>query len=170
MARASICSKAINEDLSGVTFTFTDGETKTLNLSDLAPEIVTKLALHGLAQKGGDSYSGAKAEELDIAKAKLDNVLSALRESRWSTVRAGGPVATDLARAIANVTGRTLAEVVEALSEVDASTKAKFKKTPEVARELYRMAQEKAEEELRKAQEGQGDSGPGLAAIFGKGA
>ena len=167
MARASICSKSINEDLSGVTFTFTDGETKSLNLSELSPEMVTQLALHGIAQKGGDSYSGAKADELDVAKAKLDNVFSALRDNRWSTVRAGGPVATDLARAISNVTGRGLAEVIEALAEVDASTKAKFKKMPEVARELYRMAQEKAEEELRKAQEGQEDSGPGLAAIFG---
>jgi ribosomal protein L12E/L44/L45/RPP1/RPP2 len=166
MAKASICTKSVNDDQSGVVFTFIDGEVKTINLSELTPEMVTKAALHGLGQKGVDSYSGVKPEDLDVAKAKLENVLSALRDNRWTVARAGGAVTTDLARAISNVTGRSLAEVIEALVEVDSATKAQFKRLPEVAQELYRMAQEKAEEELKKAREEQAN-GPGLSAIFG---
>lgn len=175
MSRVQICNKTIPEDNSGVTFTFADGTTETINLADLAPEMITQLALHGIAQKGGDSYSGIKGEDIDIAKAKLHTVADNLRNGIWRAQRegSGGPVATDLARAIANVTGRDLGEVIETLSEVDSATKKKMRGLPEVAQELFRIAQEKAQKALERAQAQEGTgagAGGSLADLFGRNA
>jgi hypothetical protein len=93
----------------------------TISLSDLSPEIVTRLALHGLSQKIGDSYAGAAAEPnpTKYSFEQIEDVIGQLKRGEWRVTAAGGPKATLLAKAIARVTGRDLDDVVEMLEGLD---------------------------------------------------
>lgn len=108
----------------GVAFTFPDGHVETIRLSELPREMVERLAVHGLSQKGGDSYASAGNEDNPLAAAKewLAATLKDLRAGAWRVTTAGGFRATMLAKALARVTGRTVEEaqsVVDVNSDLD---------------------------------------------------
>lgn len=145
---AKIAVKEVSDQ--GVKFAFTDGVIVEQILSDLPDSIVRQLALHGLSQKGGDSYSGA--DSVEEARGLLQKVLENLKNGNWSAARAageGGKV-TDLARALAEVTGKDLGEVVTKLDEMSKADKMARRKHPAVAAVIARLANERA---LKKAQE-----------------
>ncbi len=171
--------KSIDVEAQRVSFVFGEGEaaeTVVASLSDLPQEIIVQLALHGLSQKGGDSYAGAKAAtaELDIepeawAKGQVESVLEQLRAGNWA-VRTGGGGAqvTDLARAIAEATGEAVESCVERVAESDKETKAALRKHPEIAPILARMRRERAEaKEAQLAKAAENAEGPSLRESLG---
>lgn len=150
---AKIAVKAVQDN--GVEWGFTDGEVVSVTLDQFSPEIVKQLALHGLSQKGGDAYSGAKDPE--EARGLLLKVVERLEQNEWRAAREAGSggkgKVSDLARALAEVTGKDLSEVIEKLDEMDKAQKATRRKHPAVAAVLARLAAERAAAKAEKAEE-----------------
>ena len=138
MARTSICKKTTsfneeNPSTSSVTFTFISGEPLSASLSQFTPSIVTQLALHGLSQKVGDSYSG----ESDVAAARFsaNKVLENLIAGNFGATRGEGKIG-DLAQALMNLTGKSKEEVLEALDSMSKEDKLALRRDARVKKEL----------------------------------
>lgn len=84
----------------GVEFTFADGEKLVAKLSEFSKEIVEQLAVHGLAQKLGDSYSGitSVSEAQDAAERVLGNLRKGVFNASGGSGSGGGMVAEAVAR------------------------------------------------------------------------
>lgn len=90
---------------------FVNGETRTYMFDETDP-LLFQLALHGASQKIGDSASGI--EDLDDAVAAVDATIAQLQAGNWTAERAAGSGfggASIVVRAVAEVTGKTPAEV-----------------------------------------------------------
>lgn len=77
--------KNVNVDDRSVSFTYADGGLRVYSLEELTPAMVTRLALHGLAQKLGDSYAGRTDHE-DCTEAVWGNLV----EENWGATRGSG--------------------------------------------------------------------------------
>jgi len=142
--KAAIATKKIADDLSGVAIEFSSGERLAANLADLTAEIITQLALHGLSQKLGDSYAGEK--DVSVAKVKAGKVLERLVAGDWRAVREGGGGGriTDLAQALADITGRTIEEAVSRIEDMDKDEKSALRKHKKIKARLAEIAYERA--------------------------
>ena len=111
---SKICKKTTLDN--GVSFGFVDGEILTCALDDLSEDMVKKLALHGLSQKVGDSYSGAQT--VSEAQQKARAVWESIKQGVWAAkAAAGGGI---LAEAVSRALGITLDDAmtrVNALSD-----------------------------------------------------
>lgn len=167
----------------GVAFAFPDGHVETIRLSELPQEMVFRLAVHGLSQKGGDSYASAGGEENPLGAAKdwLKATLDQIRKGDWRVTTPGGFRATMLAKALARVTGKSIEDaqaVVDVHSELDDDGKPSEKgkawlksmranEQIKAATAAITLEEQKAKEAKLKAQaaKGGGDAGD-LAALF----
>ena len=149
--RNRIADKVIAEDLSGVTIKFLEGESVTLLLEDIPEETIKRLALHGASQKLGDSYSGE--DDIEVARARALGVANRLKQGDWKAVRegSGGSRISDLARALAAITGNTVEQSVAVIEDMDKAKRAGLRRHPKIAAELARMAAERAQEKANKA-------------------
>lgn len=132
---------------------FTDGEVLEVSLGQLPEDIVKHLALHGLSQKLGDSYAGEK--DVEVAKAKAKKVAERLQAGEWKAVRegSGGGRITDLAQALARVTGKELAECVSVITDMDKEQKKALRQHPQIKVALAEIAAEKAKAKAAEAGE-----------------
>ena len=90
MPRLKIAKKSADLKAKTVEFEFTNGHLITVALKELNKDIVTNLALHGLSQKGGDSYAGAKT--VDEAEERCETIIERLKEGEWIKPReSAGP-------------------------------------------------------------------------------
>lgn len=111
---------AAPEAAPGVTFKLPDGTEHAILLSELSPEMVTRLAVHGLSQKVGDSFAGAaKAENpLTYAREAIVETMKQVRDNAWRVVGvASGPRVTQLARAVARAFGITVEAAVATFTD-----------------------------------------------------
>ncbi len=144
-----------------IEFTFGDAGSETVALSDLPENIVANLAVHGLSQKLGDSYAGAKSatEGTDIdpdvwAKSQVFSVFDQLKAGNWSTRIAGqGGTATDLAKALSEVGKIELETAMEKLADATKEEKAALRKVPEIKAILEALRAERAAAKAKAAQE-----------------
>ncbi len=166
--------KSVDVENQSVTFTFGDGGEAVARLADFSDEIVTQLALHGLSQKGGDSYAGAKSAcaENDIdpeewSKAQVEGVIRQLTDGEWTVRRegGGGGGVTDLARALAEATGSDLTDAVAKVNDADKDTKAALRKHPAIAAILARLRQERAAKKQAELESAAADA-PALSDII----
>jgi hypothetical protein len=110
----------------GVEFVGPAGSIVKVLLSELSPEMRDRLAVHGLAQKIGDSYAGASEEPDPLASsiAWIGETATQVRANDWrvSSVGGGGPRASLLAKALARATGNSLEDsiaVIDLLGDED---------------------------------------------------
>lgn len=172
--RIALATKVADVEAGTVTFRFADGSTEVIGIDEIPPETARALILHGIEQKGGDSYAGAAeaveageaTDKVSWAKAQLIRVLSNLRSGVWASREPAGP--SRLARAIAEVTGKPVDEVaaqIAAWEAADDERLAKVKASPKVKAVLARMereARERREAALAKAAAGSKDDISGL--------
>lgn len=106
----------------GVAILFPDNAKASLMLSDLDEATITRLAVHGLSQKLGDSYAGAAKDEnpLGFAKRRVSEVIEQLKAGEWRVTTESGPQVTLLAKALARATGQTVEAAVQVLSDQQA--------------------------------------------------
>lgn len=142
-------------DAQTIAFQFGDAGEVTVAMADLKPEIVAKLAVHGLSQKLGDSYAGAAkaTESLDMtadeyAKNQVEAVFKQLTEGEWSTRTPGGPRITDLVQAFADTTGYPVEDVAEQAQDWTKEEKDAIRKHPQVK---ARLSEIRAERQAAKA-------------------
>lgn len=151
MARANIATKDIVAD--SVTFTFSDGKQLVCMLPKLSPEIQTRLALHGIVGKVGDSYAGEK--NVQAARALASSVWARLSEGDWTRASTGGGGRiSDLAQALSRVTGQPLDACVEKLAEMEKSDKTGLRKHVKIASALADITAERAAERAAVADTG----------------
>lgn len=152
---ANMPKKKVDIEAKSVTIEFENGETRTLALSDLSEAMVIRAALHGLSQKMGDSYAGAKDEPDPVAFsiASVSDVVKALIAGDWraATTGTGGSRVSDLAKAVAEVTGKPIEEIVETLAEMSDDQKKPIKDNPHVKAALTRIKAQAAMERAQKA-------------------
>jgi len=90
MARNKVAEKSVDMETLAVMFAFVNGETITAELGKMSKGIQEALGLHGLKQKIGDSYAGAKSVEDAVEAA--GTVLERLMNGDWVKEReSAGP-------------------------------------------------------------------------------
>jgi hypothetical protein len=107
-------------------FSFGDGTDISLDTNELSDDVKEALMMHGLLQKGGDSYAGA-AGDYKFAKERLQAVLQNLLEGKFNATRAAGekkPKTGELAEALAALKS---VEVAEASAAIEAMTEEQLK-------------------------------------------
>jgi len=144
---------------SGIDITFESGDALTVNLDQLDQSIVTKLALHGLSQKLGDSYAGAEmAEAFELAS----SVATRLIEGEWTQAReggGGGARMSMLVEALAAATGQTAEASLDVVKGMSDEQKKELKKHPAIASKLATIAAERAVEKAAKAEQAAAEAG-----------
>lgn len=136
MAKATV--EAVGTDT--LVFNFSTGEALEASLSHLSPDIVHRLAMHGLEQKIRDSYAGAEAEEAPgLARKVWDNLTSGV----WTSRPAGTGKGSILYRALVAIfeedgkpVPENLKDMVEGLSKGD---KIRLRRDPRVAQKIAQL-------------------------------
>lgn len=153
---AKKATKSIEGDL--LTIAFETGETILANLADIPADILSRLAMHGMSQKLGDSYAGVDGAE---AAEKANGVLTDLLAGNWSTrVAASGPRTTQLAEALAAATGKTLEEAAGVLENMDDEAKKDLRKHPQIKVHLAALKAAAAAKAAEKATEAAAGADP----------
>ena len=148
--------KAIDTAAGTLTFTFDDGEAIVFSVSDVSDKIRNYAMFHGFSQKLGDSYASASKAENPLAWAKqtLRDTIAQLREGDWrAPAGEGGPRVTDLATAIARITGKSIEEAVAFVDSLDEDQLAVYRAKAKVKAMMAVIRAEKAAERARKATE-----------------
>lgn len=149
--KVKFCDKSAEGNI--ITFAFGDGENITLDVSELDEEVQRGAMIHGILQKGGDSYAGA-AGDYAFAKAALRKVLDNLLAGNWKAERAAGegkPKTGELALAIAELKG---IEVAQAQTAIEAMTEEQVKGVrahPVVKAKIAELRARKAQEAAAKS-------------------
>ena len=141
---AKIASKTISLEDKSVTIDFVNGEQVTYTLGEYSEEIILQLALHGASQKGGDSYSGES--DVDVAVGKAKAVAERLASGTFNAIREGtgsGRI-TDLAAALAALTGREVSEAVAVIEDMDKDTRKRLRGDPNVKAKMLAISAERA--------------------------
>ena len=84
---ARIMKKNVNAEEMSVTFTFADGRSFVAKLENYSNEIIDRLALHGMAQKLGDTCAGQPDAEWMTLIMAMDE---RLRNGEWGAERGSG--------------------------------------------------------------------------------
>lgn len=157
---AKKATKSISEDGNVLSFVFAEEGVDDLvaTITELSEDIISRLAMHGLSAKMGDSYAGA--DTVSDARESAAKVLEELSAGNWTTrvAGAGGPRVTQLAEALVRVAGArgkelTLEQAVEALGGMPDEQKKGLRKSPEIKQALAEIKIEKLNVEAKKASE-----------------
>lgn len=140
-------------------FRFDDETSEQFRLSDCDEDTKTRLAWHGASQKHGDSYAGAAdaADPVEFARQAVRDVAAQLYAGEWRATSVGGPRVTDLAAAMARVSGKTVEECTAKLGEMTDTQKKAARKMPKIAAALAAIALEKAAKKAERLAEKAGD-------------
>ena len=165
MARPIKCKKATND--SSVVFDFAHkGDAHTVSLKDFSKDIISKLALHGISQKLGDSY--ASAETSETAEVLFNALLKRLTAGEWAKSRESGngsPRTSQLLQALMRATGKSEEDCADVLAGMDDDKKKALRSHPEVAAALATLKAEAATAKATKLAEAVGDA-PSLSELI----
>ena len=163
----------------GVIFKAGDEVLAAVLLKDLPEDMVTRLAVHGLAQKIGDSYAGAGEESDPLAAARtwIKETVDQVRKGEWRVAAVGGgPRASLLAKALARATGQSLEDsvaVIDLLPDEDVEGADGVQPGKKSLRKALKpiMDEISAEEAAARAAKSKGKAATteGLQALFGAG-
>jgi len=164
--RVSVAKHFFDLDTGEYSIEFSDGDKIEFNVdTDFPEETQRRLKFHGIRQKSGDSYAGAKGN-VHVAKQNVKEVIDGLRAGEWNTGRGEGearPRLGELAEALERVKGlsaedaKATVEKIAALEGDEAAKKAGQKKLaeirahPKVKSALADIRAERARKELEAA-------------------
>lgn len=153
-AKTKFAEKEYDVETMQGSIAFGDGTSMDFEVSKLPEEVIRTLTLHGLMQKLGDSYAGAKGD-FATAKSSVQQVWDQLVAGQWRAARASGeakPRTTELAAAIARVTGKDLLEVQQKVQDADDAKRKAWRGLPAVAAAIAEIRAERARAQAEKAQ------------------
>lgn len=136
-----------------VTFSFGNGQIRSLDLATLSDEMRDNLAVHGALQKIGDSYASAGGDYA-FAMAAADKVIENLQNELWGTARTTGEgkkASGELASALASLQGKDVAEVTLALEAATDEQKKALRAHPAVKAKVAELRAAKAAAALVEA-------------------
>lgn len=151
-AKPKFCEKEYDLETGIASFSFGNGKQLEGELDSYTPAIQRQLALHGLIQKVGDSYAGAKgnyAEAIDNA----EGVLAALKAGEWGTGREGDgkPRLGELSEAIARVKAISLEDATKAVEAAPEDKRKTWRAHPKIKAAIALIRSEKAQKALEAA-------------------
>lgn len=157
--RGKFCEKDFDLDTGEVSFAFGNGETVKVIVDLLPDDMKRTLMLHGMSQKGGDSYAGAKGNFAE-GIANLKEVIAALQAGQWNGGRdgEGKPRLGELSAAIARVKGVSLEDATAAVTaayeagETGAEKLKTWRAHPKIKAAIAAIRSEKAQKELEAAE------------------
>jgi hypothetical protein len=175
ISKATYGPLTVNGDAApGVVISFPDETRLEAVLASLPADVVTRLAVHGLSQKLGDSYANAAKQPNPLAWAKeaAKETLDQLLAGTWRVAAAAGePRVTQLARAVARAFGisveaavETFTDKEEELSEEDYKT---FVKTVKADAKVKKALADIRAEDAAKAAAALPVGESSLAGVFG---
>lgn len=146
-------TKTVDVESQTVTLEFADGSKISSSLTEFSPEMITRLALHGLSQKKGDAC--ASLDTVAECREAVEGIRSQLLSNDWSAKRegSGSPRIGLLVEALARITGRTIEECTEVVEALDDEQK-KLVRADANVRKI--MAQIRYERETAKESKGEG--------------
>lgn len=133
---------------------FGNGERLEISLDELNPDTQRRSALHGIAQKVGDSYAGAKGDYAKAVEAAR-GVMEQLRRNEWQAARGEGeakPRIGELAEAIALVKAIDLVRATGAVEKATDEKRKEWRAHPKVKAAIADIRARKAREELEKSE------------------
>lgn len=130
-----------NEVAVAVRFLFLNGETFTIDLSDLAPHLMAEAMAHGLKQKIGDAAAIARNPETGRSATVGDKFAACMAiynrltvDQRWNAERGeGSGTGGLLLRALAQFAGQTIAQIKPAYDAYTDEQKAALRRNPKIA-------------------------------------
>ena len=148
-------TKILPEDVGGekgtVFFILGNGMKASLSLKDLSPEMVERLAIHGLSQKGGDAASGmSKARDFAGALSAISTTLDNLRNGLWSSRTGGGT--SDLVLALAKLKGVSEEDAAAAVFKATEEQLKELRKHPAVKEAIAKLQAARANEQAKGAE------------------
>jgi hypothetical protein len=122
-------------------WTFGNGSVAEISVEDLSDEIKYAAMMHGLKQTISDAYSGIKTagESYTFAQVRIDT----LKGGEWSSRGKAGEGNNDLAQAVANISGKGIADVVALIGALDEAQRKVLAKKPQVAAEVAKLKAER---------------------------
>ena len=155
--KPSFCSKEYDLETGEVSFTFGNGTIVSTNLSDYSADIQKQFALHGISQKGGDSYAGVKG---DFAEgiANLKEVLANAKLGIWRAGRGEGesrPRLGELAEAIARIKAVPVEQAMAAVEKATDDQRKDWRSNAKVKAVIAQIRAEAAAKALEAAGEQQ---------------
>ena len=142
--KKAFCKKSYDEETGQCAFVFGNGTTVEFNLSEATGDAAKILPLHGVMQKGGDSYASVKGNYAE-GIANLQEVLSNLRQGIWKGERGdSGPRLGELCEAIARIKGVSLETATAAVEKATADQQATWKSNVKVKSVIATLRAEKA--------------------------
>lgn len=151
-------SRHASPEVESLEFRLTNGSVHSVKKENVGPDCWIASAWHGLSQKGGDTYAGAK--DADEAEDRLAAILERLSENEWIKAReSAGPRTSILAEAVKSAlmaNGETVddnrfASIAEKLK--DKATREGTIANPVIAAEYERIKAERAAQRAEKAKE-----------------
>lgn len=148
MSKNRLAKKVVDAEKGTVSFVFAPDTDKARNitatLASIPTNIITRLALHGLSQKCGDSYAGAAndGEAEEAVKAVLEDLVA----GNWSASRVGvgGVKVAVFVEALARASGQNIEEAGELVSAMSDEEKATAKKHPAIKAAMAAINAERA--------------------------
>ena len=124
-----------------------NGETRTFRIPD---QLIAQFACHGAEQKLGDEIAGMKNEDGSPADTEdlvyiVDELMERLSGGEWSTKREGGVGGVSvLARAMAELTGKSLDTIKAFLKDRTQKEKVDLRHSPRLKPIIERIESERA--------------------------
>lgn len=141
--RVKVADKSYDETTGTFSFAFTNGKSVDGSLSDFSADMQKNLALHGVMQKGGDSYASV-AGNVELAYQNCSEVVEQLKAGIWAGGTEGGPRIKDLAEAIARIKGVDVEKATAAVTAATDELRKQWRSNPKVKSVMATIAAEKA--------------------------
>lgn len=145
-------SKHAHAEAVALVIKFANGESVTVDPSELGNNVLKAASLHGLSQTIGDSYSGA--DDVATAMTLATSRLETLKQGNWTSVsEGGGSRVTILAEALHRAKADkypTLQDAVAAVGEWDKDRKKDARKL--LQKQIAEIEAERAQQKAQKAE------------------
>lgn len=150
-SKAKFAKKEYDLDTGVLEISFGNGETLEFDSNVLSEEIRKNLMLHGLSQKIGDSYAGAKGNFIEaINSAK--SVFGSLSSGDWSTAGdEARPRLAELAEAIAKIKNVPLEKATAAVEKATDDQRKSWRSNAQVKAAIAQNRADKAAKALAAA-------------------
>lgn len=147
----------VNGEVVGVRFTFANGNVFEVDARDLDTAMQFRYCVHGIGQKLGDTYAGAKTKgwTVDDCEAAVRELWKASCEGNFTVSRSAGGKLLEAFIRVAVASGSTADEARELFATYDDDTKAELRKVPQIKAALAEIEAERA----AKAAEDAADEG-----------
>jgi len=135
-----------NGEVVGWRFKFTNGNTFEALATDLNEIMQFRYAVHGIGQKLGDSYAGAKNKGLSVddCEAGVRELWEASKRGQFTMTRSAGGVLLEAFLRVIKAAGKKESEGRELFATFDDATKAELRKEPHIKAALAEIAAERA--------------------------